>query len=387
MTEFLVIFLVLYIWHALGVTIGYHRLLSHRSFTCKRPLEYFFVLGGYLAFEGSPIWWATMHRAHHRYVDTALDPHSPRFGGIWNAYLGWTMYETYPEHIDPQTQGKDLIKDPIYRFLDQGGDWTRAHIINFAIGIGLRVALYFIFGWQVALASILAAVAVLQIPLLLNVVCHLPKAGYKNYGGADDSVNVWWVAILAMGEGWHNNHHMFPGSARSGLKWHEFDASWIVLRLCKFMKMVGYMNEAVVPGFEAKQKAKQLLAQLPELPKLPEMPKLPEFQMPEMPELSLPRLPEMPKLPEFQMPEFQMPEMPQLPELSLPRMPEMPKLPEFQMPELSDLNLPELPQLPHLADLQLPKLPDMPNLADLHLPELPELPEIPGMKSPKLAES
>ena len=115
MTEFLVLFLGLYIWHAFGVTIGYHRLLSHRSFSCIKPLEYFFVLGGYLAFEGSPIWWASMHRAHHRYVDTALDPHSPRYGGIWNAYLGWTMHDTYPEHIDPNTQGKDLLKDPIYR--------------------------------------------------------------------------------------------------------------------------------------------------------------------------------------------------------------------------------------------------------------------------------
>ena len=366
MTEYLLVFLALYIWHSLGVTIGYHRLLSHRSFSCIKPLEYFFVLGGYLAFEGSPIWWAAMHRAHHRYVDTNLDPHSPRYGGVWNAYIGWTMYKTYPEHIDPNTQCKDLMKDPIYRFLDQGGNWTRAHIVNFAIGISLRVALFFMFGWQVALASVLASLAVLQIPLLLNVVCHMPKAGYKNYGGADDSVNVWWVAILAMGEGWHNNHHMFPGSARSGLKPHEIDVSWIVLRVCKWLKMVGFMNEAAVPRFEAKQKA-GLLAQFPEFPKLPEMPKLPEFQMPEfqmpempqLPELSLPRMPEMPKLPEFQMPEFQMPEMPQLPELSLPRMPEMPKLPEFQMPELSDL----------------------------HLPELPELPEIPGMKSPKLAES
>jgi|GEM_PF-942757 len=336
MTEYLLVFLALYIWHSLGVTIGYHRLLSHRSFSCIKPLEYFFVLGGYLAFEGSPIWWAAMHRAHHRYVDTNLDPHSPRYGGVWNAYIGWTMYKTYPEHIDPNTQCKDLMKDPIYRFLDQGGNWTRAHIVNFAIGISLRVALFFMFGWQVALASVLASLAVLQIPLLLNVVCHMPKAGYKNYGGADDSVNVWWVAILAMGEGWHNNHHMFPGSARSGLKPHEIDVSWIVLRVCKWLKMVGFMNEAAVPRFEAKQKA-GLLAQFPEFPKLPEMPKLPEFQMPE----------------------FQMPEMPQLPELSLPRMPEMPKLPEFQMPELSDL----------------------------HLPELPELPEIPGMKSPKLAES
>ncbi len=243
MTEFILVFLLSYVWHAMGVTIGYHRLLSHRSFDCPKLVEYFWVFAGYLAFEGSPIWWATMHRAHHRYVDTPLDPHSPRYG-LANAHYGWMTKAGYAEHINPATHGKDLLADPLYRFLEQGGDWQRAHLLTAIIGVAFRACLFFFFGWQVALASLIASLAVLQIPLMLNVVCHIPKLGYKNFARQDDSVNVWWVGILAMGEGWHNNHHAFPGSAKTGLLPHEFDLSWLTIQLMKFFGLVGRMTVA-----------------------------------------------------------------------------------------------------------------------------------------------
>ncbi len=242
MIEFTLVFVVLYVLQAMGITIGYHRLLSHRSFTCPKYVEYFWVLLGYLAFEGSPIWWATMHRAHHRYVDTPLDPHSPRYG-LYNAHVGWLTPDTYASHIDPHSQAKDLLKDPIYLFLEQGGRWKRAHTLSWVINVGLRLILWALFGWQIALASILAAVAVLQIPLMLNVFCHIPKLGYKNFQCLDDSVNVWWVALLAMGEGWHNNHHVFPGSARSGIRTHEFDLSWLTICLMQKLGMVSRIND------------------------------------------------------------------------------------------------------------------------------------------------
>ncbi len=241
MLEFIVLFLVLYVWHALGVTIGYHRLLSHRSFECSKPVEYFWVLGGYLAFEGSPIWWSTIHRAHHRHVDTPLDPHSPRYG-LKNAHVGWLTHEVYPDHINPQQQAKDLLKDPFYRFLEQGGKWHRAHALALSLNLLLRVVLFLCFGWGVALASLLAAVMVLQIPLMLNVVCHIPKLGYKNFANNDDSVNVWWVAILSMGEGWHNNHHVYPGSAKTGMAPWEIDVSWLIISLMKKLKMAWRVN-------------------------------------------------------------------------------------------------------------------------------------------------
>lgn len=241
MATFLTVFIVSYVLHALGVTIGYHRLLSHRAFAAPKFVEYFWIMLGYLAFEGSPIWWATVHRAHHRHVDTELDPHSPRYG-LKNAHVGWLLHDQYPAHINPATQSKDMIKDPIYNFLEQGGDWNRAHALNFAIGFAFRILILVFFGWQAALASTLAGLAVLQIPLMLNVICHIPKLGYKNFESKDDSVNVWWVGILAMGEGWHNNHHTDPGSAQSGLKPWEIDVSWWTISAMKNLGLAWNVN-------------------------------------------------------------------------------------------------------------------------------------------------
>lgn len=242
MFEFVLLFTFFYVLHGMGITIGYHRLLSHRSFASNKLVEYFWVFLGYLAFEGPPIWWATMHRAHHRYVDTPLDPHSPRHG-LKNAYFGWFQHDTYPAYIDPALQSKDLIKDRIYQFLEQGGNWRRGFWLCLTLSLALRVIILLAFGWVPALASLCAGLLLLQIPLMLNVVCHIPKLGYKNFQCADDSVNVWWVAILALGEGWHNNHHVYPGSARNGLRPHEFDLSWQVISFMRRLGLVSRVND------------------------------------------------------------------------------------------------------------------------------------------------
>lgn len=255
MLEFAVFFAAFYMWHMLGVTVGYHRLISHRSFKCNKLVEYFFVMGGYLAFEGSPIWWATMHRAHHRYSDTPLDPHSPR-NGLFEAFFGWTLHGHYPGHIDPKSQSKDLLKDGVYRFLEQGGNWYRAFSINLTLGLAFRVMLFFFFGWQAAVASLAAAYIVQQVPLMLNVVCHIPRLGYANFATTDDSVNVWWVALITMGEGWHNNHHANPGSARSGVRPHEIDVSWQTIKLLKMLGLVTWTND----GPKARQERRLPLA-------------------------------------------------------------------------------------------------------------------------------
>ena len=240
---FALIFILSYCWHMMGITIGYHRLLSHRSFRCPKLVEYFWVLGGYLAFEGSPIWWATMHRAHHRYVDQPRDPHSPRQRGWKYAYYGWVKEPGYPDYINPLEQSKDIRRDPIYNRLEQDGDWLKANKLCAEINIVVRLAMLICFGWTVMVANVLAALLVQQVPLLLNVICHLPKLGYKNFPTPDDSVNVWWVACLTAGEGWHNNHHAFPGSARSGFRFYEFDPSWLTLRLMKLFGLVSWMHE------------------------------------------------------------------------------------------------------------------------------------------------
>jgi sn-1 stearoyl-lipid 9-desaturase len=241
MFQFAGVFLGSYIWHALGITIGYHRLLSHRSFTCGKAVEYFWAVPAYLAFESSPIWWATNHRAHHRYVDTPFDPHSPR-NGLAQAGVGWMFERHYSANVNPELQAKDLIKDPIYRFLDQDGDHWRAHGLSTSLNLLVRVFVLMRFGWVPAIASLLAGLSVLQVPVMLNIICHLPKFGYRNYDTADDSVNVWWVALLAMGEGWHNNHHAMPASAKSGMKPHEFDLSWLIIKGMKMLGLVDRVN-------------------------------------------------------------------------------------------------------------------------------------------------
>ncbi|MBU6454061.1 MAG: fatty acid desaturase [Cyanobacteria bacterium REEB67] len=241
MFEFAALFVAFYVYHMLGITVGYHRLLAHRSFDCPKWVEYFFVMGGYLGFQSSPIWWATIHRGHHRFVDTPQDPHSPRYG-MWNSFIGWAFKDSYTETLNPDRQSKDLTRDKLYMFLEQGGDWRRMHLLNSFIGFSSRLILLGLFGWQVALASVAAGLAAQQMPFLLNFICHLPFLGYRNFKDDDDSVNVPWVAFLTTGEGWHNNHHHAPGSAKSGLKWWEIDPAWMTIKTMSMFGLVSRMN-------------------------------------------------------------------------------------------------------------------------------------------------
>jgi stearoyl-CoA desaturase (delta-9 desaturase) len=242
MAEFIFWFVLFYIWHILGVSIGYHRFLAHRSFDCPKFVEYFFVIGGYLGFESSPIWWATIHRAHHRFVDTEKDPHSPRFGN-YKAYMGWIFTPKYPDYINPKQMAPDLVSDPLYKLLERNNNWHASHLTNTAIGFGTRLIMWILFGWKIALASVLAGLLVQQLPFLVNLVCHKPKLGYKNFQLDDDSVNVWWLALIVMGDNWHNNHHAYPGSARSGFRWFEVDPSWLVIKALFALKLITRVNE------------------------------------------------------------------------------------------------------------------------------------------------
>ncbi len=267
MTTFLIALIFFYLWYGLGITIGYHRLLSHRSYKCKKIFEYFCIFGGYLAYQGSPIWWTAMHRAHHKHADTALDPHSPAFG-FWKAYAGWILPHTtvYPPHINPKLQCKDLFRDPVYVWLEQGSKLRQAIALNILIAILFHSTTTAILGWQVGLAGMLASYAVFTVPLILNTCCHIPKLGYKGFPSDDDSVNVWWLGILALGEGWHNNHHAYPGSSRSGLRPYEIDLSWMVVRFAMLLGLVTQSNEPYELEQREKRRCIQPLVGVPELP-------------------------------------------------------------------------------------------------------------------------
>ena len=234
---------VFYLWHMFGVTIGLHRLLSHRAFTCSKPVEYFFVFGAYFAFHGSPVWWATIHRAHHRYSDLPLDPHTPN-NGIFSAYAFYREWH-YPEHINPRVQSKDLLKDPLYRLLESGADWKLGYAINVVSSLLFRVILLVAFGPIVAGASLLAGILALNAPLILNIICHMPQWGYKNFKIKDDSMNNWLMALICVGDGWHNNHHAVPGSSNMGLKPWEIDPSYLFLKALQAVGLVGTINETL----------------------------------------------------------------------------------------------------------------------------------------------
>ncbi len=241
MQEILIWFAVFYVWHVLGITVGYHRLLAHHSFRCPKFVEYFFVIGGYMAFESSPIWWVTMHRAHHRHTETERDPHSPRFGSA-KAYSGWIFAKHYPEHVNPSAQAKDIFNDPLYKLLERNNNWHTSHLTNTAVGFGFRGVLWLLFGWKIALASLAAGIFVQQVPFFLNFVCHKRMLGYKNFATRDDSVNVWWLGLATLGDNWHNNHHAYPGAARAGFRWFELDISWLTIKLLSLCGLASRLN-------------------------------------------------------------------------------------------------------------------------------------------------
>jgi len=166
-----------------------------------------------------------------------------------HAWVGWLFENKYPSHIIPEQQCKDLIKDPFYSFLEQGGNIKRMNMLNLSINLGFRAILWALFGWQIAAASIIAAFFTMQIPLMLNLICHLPKLGYKNFATADDGVNVWWVGILGLGEGWHNNHHAYPGAARNGMRFFEIDFTYAVIKGLRAVGLVSWLN----PGPDLKK--------------------------------------------------------------------------------------------------------------------------------------
>lgn len=208
----------------LGISMGYHRLLTHRSYKVPIGLEYFFAVCGALTLEGGPISWVATHRIHHQKSDRHGDPHSPRDGAWW-AHVGWLIFgET--NHNNTRAMSKyapDLAKDRFYIWLNNY-HWLPL--------VALSMVLYAIGGLPMFLWGICLRVVVgLHATWLVNSATHM--WGKRRFLTRDDSRNNWWVALLTFGEGWHNNHHAHPTSARHGLAWYEFDFSWIQIKLLK----------------------------------------------------------------------------------------------------------------------------------------------------------
>ena len=214
-----VAFVLYFLTGGVGVCLGYHRMLTHRSMRLARPLEWVVATLGVLALQGGPITWVATHRAHHAHSDTERDPHDSRRGFLWS-HMEW-LYRSNPARLslaDEHRYAADLVADPYLRFLERSMLWWQ---------IGLGVVLFALGGWSWLVWGIFGClVFTYHATWLVNSAAHL--SGYRTFRtpGRDRSTNNWWVALLAWGEGWHNNHHAFPFSARHGLRWFEFDATW-----------------------------------------------------------------------------------------------------------------------------------------------------------------
>ena len=244
MKAFAIWFVVFYLYHGLGITLGYHRLLTHKSLKVPRWLSYFIISGGYFCLMGSPIVWVGVHRLHHQKSDQPGDPHSPR-DGFKHALYEW-MFDTRSVQTDEELQKQvpELMADKFYRLFGDTHDPWQAQLC-LGLNVVFRVILFALFGWPAALGSLLSMGIVFWATQCVNAVCHQPTAGYRLHDTIEDSRNVWWVALLSLGEGWHNTHHALPKSARHGIKWWELDVTWISIWL---LEKVGLAKNVIRPS-------------------------------------------------------------------------------------------------------------------------------------------
>jgi stearoyl-CoA desaturase (delta-9 desaturase) len=206
---------------SIGICLTYHRLLTHRGLRVPKPLEYLFTWIGMLASEGGAITWVAMHRVHHMQSDRpGRDLHTPK-DGFWWSHLGWIITHLERDRRALEQQyAPELVADPVHRVLN------RIHVFP---NIFLGLALYAWGGWSLVVWGVFLRLVVgLHATWFVNSAAHV--WGYRSYDTPEGSRNLWWVGLVAWGEGWHNNHHAFQRSARHGLEWWELDLTWVAIR-------------------------------------------------------------------------------------------------------------------------------------------------------------
>ncbi len=220
-----------------GIGMGYHRLLTHRSYKVPRWLENVIAIWGTMALEGGPIFWVGTHRIHHQNSDKEGDPHSPRDGTFWS-HLGWMILgKSQNSEVDYFRRFvPDLVRDPFYVWL------SRYHYVP------LLVSSVLLYAWDglpaVLWGSCFRVVVGLHSTWAVNSATHI--WGSRRFATTDDSRNNWWVALFTFGEGWHNNHHAKPNSARHGLAWYELDITWLQIKALEKLGIAKSVKEASV---------------------------------------------------------------------------------------------------------------------------------------------
>jgi stearoyl-CoA desaturase (delta-9 desaturase) len=217
-----------YVTGGIGISLGFHRTLTHRSLQCPRWLEYLFAVCGTLALQGGPLEWIATHRAHHAHTDREGDPHNVHRGLGW-AHIAWLYRnnDARPTEAEQHRLAPDIAGVPFYRFLE------RTYLL-WQVALGLL--LFAVGGWPFVIWGIFVRVVVTyHVTWFVNSAAH--RSGYRTFRTGDESTNNWWVALLTWGEGWHNNHHAFPFSARHGLRRSEIDVTWCSIRLLAMLRL------------------------------------------------------------------------------------------------------------------------------------------------------
>ena len=228
-----------FLWFATGlwgITVGYHRMLAHRAFKTGPVLRAFHLFWSSISLQQGPISWVRLHRAHHKYSDTKADPHGQLFGAFFG-HAGWTFLGHKEIGRSPEVKliPNDLGADPMIVFFEKiHYPMFLLSLLFFYLAGGLPLLLW---------AGCLRTVVVLHFTWTVNSLAH--RFGYRTYDTKDWSRNNWLVALFTWGEGWHNNHHAFPYSARQGLAWWEFDASWLWIRA---LELLGLATNVRRPG-------------------------------------------------------------------------------------------------------------------------------------------
>ncbi|MGB0717645.1 MAG: acyl-CoA desaturase, partial [Phycisphaerae bacterium] len=256
------ILLVMYAISGFGITIGYHRLFTHRSFETTRFLRKVFAIMGSTAIQGPVLRWVATHRSHHQHSDCEDDPHSPNHhgGGVWGVLKGWWHAHVGWMFLDPKIDFPKYVRDfeddhDIRKVSDQFGLWMLVGLIVPTIAGGLLtqswtgVLLGFLWGGAVRIFL------VHHVTFSINSICHL--WGSRPYRTTDLSRNNAIFGILAFGEGWHNNHHAFPRSARHGLRWWQFDSSYCIIVMMKWLGLAWDINLPDEERSEAKRSAQR----------------------------------------------------------------------------------------------------------------------------------
>jgi stearoyl-CoA desaturase (Delta-9 desaturase) len=238
----LAIFALMYFLSALGITVGFHRLLTHRAFQTKPWLRYTLAVLGSAALQGPVIDWVADHRKHHTFTDEEGDPHSPHAGhgaglsgmlrGLWHAHVGW-LFQTHGQ-ASSRRYARDLVEDPRMRRINRCFPLIAlaSLLVPFALGVGLSGGSLVAGLTALLWAGLVRIFLVHHVTWSINSICHF--FGTRRFATEDHSTNVFWLALPSLGEAWHHNHHAFPRSAFHGLRWYELDPSgWLILSLAR----------------------------------------------------------------------------------------------------------------------------------------------------------